>query len=132
MTAAATAAEDSGPDGIGDGYGSFFAAAEESMAWSAAAAASQLNAESVVLWAAAVSVSTLYRIELMAAKLEADIASAHRAQAELQAGAGAAAEAVVHAAQDAWVAAGTAVEATSRQKSACSSSRVTRRSPSRS
>jgi hypothetical protein len=115
MAAATTGAGDSGPDGIGDADG-FFAAAEESMAWSAASAASQLNAESVALRAAAVSVSTLDRIELMAAKLEADIASAHRAQAELQAGAGAAAEAAVRAAQDAWVAAGTAVEADKQAK----------------
>jgi hypothetical protein len=88
----------------------------EAMPWSAAADTSQLGAESVALKAAAVSVATLDRIELLAAKLEADIASAHRAQAELQAGAGAAAAAAVRAAQDAWVAAGTAVEADKRAK----------------
>lgn len=92
------------PDGI-------IAAPKEAMPWSAASGAGQLNAESVALRAAAVSVSTLDRIELMAAKLEADIASAHRAQAELQAGAGAAAAAAIRAAQAAWAAAGTAVDA---------------------
>lgn len=108
-----------GPDAVaatGAGAGAreddaFFAAAEESMPWSAAADAGRLNAESVALKAAAVSVATLDRIESMAAKLEADIARAVRVQAELQAGAGAAAEAAVRAAQAAWVAARTAVEA---------------------
>ena len=85
-------------------------AAEDALPWSAAAEASQLNAESVALKAAAVSVATLDRIEAMAAKLEADISEAHQAQAELQAGAGAAAEAAVRAAQRAWVAARGAAE----------------------
>jgi hypothetical protein len=85
-------------------------AAEDALPWSAATEASQLNAESVALKAAAVSVATLDRIEAMAAKLEADISAAHRAQAELQAGAGAAAEAAVRAAQRAWVAARAAAE----------------------
>lgn len=70
-------------------------AVEDAVPWSAAAEVSQLNAESVALKAAAVSVATLDRIELMAAKLEAEIAAAHRAQAELQAGAGAAVRLIV-------------------------------------
>jgi len=91
-------------------------AAEDALPWSAAAEASQLNAESVALKAAAVSVATLDRIEAMAAKLEADISAAHRAQAELQAGAGAAAEAAVRAAQVAWVAARGAAESDRQAK----------------
>jgi hypothetical protein len=91
-------------------------AAEDALPWSAAAEASQLNAESVALKAAAVSVATLDRIEAMAARLEADIASAHRAQAELQAGAGAAAEAAVRAAQAAWKAARGAAESDKQAK----------------
>ena len=86
------------------------------MPWSAASDASNLSADSMALKAAAVSVATLDRIEVMAAKLELDIASAVRVQAELQAGAGAAAEAAVRAAQDAWEAAGTAVQADARAK----------------
>jgi hypothetical protein len=55
-----------------------------------------------VAWrAAAISVAALDRMEAAAAKVEADIAVALRAYAELQAGAGAAAEAAVHAAQSA-------------------------------
>lgn len=77
----------------------------------ASLAASQIEARSVVLKAAAISVATLDRIEATAAKVEADIAAALQAHAELQAGAGAAAEAAVSAAQKAWEAAGTAVEA---------------------
>ena len=68
-------------------------------------------ASSVAWRAAAISVAALDRIEAAAAKVEADIAVAHRAYAELQAGAGAAAEAAVHAAQSAMESAGTAVEA---------------------
>jgi hypothetical protein len=68
-------------------------------------------AESVAVRAAAASVATLDKMEAMAAKLETDIAFALRRQAELQAGAGAAAEAAVQAAQKAWLAAGTSVEA---------------------
>jgi len=60
---------------------------------------------------AAISAAALDRIEAAAAKVEADIAVAHRAYEELQAGAGAAAEAAVHAAQSAMESAGTAVEA---------------------
>jgi hypothetical protein len=92
------------------------AVAEDALPWSAASEASQLNAKSVALKAAAVSVATLDRIELMAAKLEADIISAHQAQAELQAGAGAAAEAAVRAAQAAWVAAREAAESDRQAK----------------
>lgn len=60
------------------------------------------------LRAAAISVATLERIESAAAQLEADIAAARQEQAELQAGAGIAAEAAVRAAQEAWTAAGEA------------------------
>jgi hypothetical protein len=92
------------------------AAAEDAMPWSVAAEASQLNAESVAVQAAAMSVATLDRIEAMAAKLEADIATAHRAQADLQAGAGHAAEAAVRAAQAAWRAAREAAESDKQAK----------------
>jgi hypothetical protein len=61
-----------------------------------------------VAWRAA---TALDRIEAVAAKVEADIAVAHRAYAELQAGAGAAAEAAVRAAESAMSSAGVAVEA---------------------
>jgi hypothetical protein len=60
---------------------------------------------------AAASAAALDRIEAAAAKVEADIAVAHRAYEELQSGAGAAAEAAVHAAQEAMSSASTAVEA---------------------
>jgi hypothetical protein len=73
--------------------------------------ASPVAAESVAVRAAAMSVAVLDRIEAAAAKVEADIAAAHRAYAELQAGAGAAAEAAVDAAQSALASAGVAVEA---------------------
>ena len=66
--------------------------------------------------AAAVSVAALDRIEATAAKVEADIAAALQAHAELQAGAGTAAEGAIHAAQSAWVAANSAVEADRRAK----------------
>jgi hypothetical protein len=70
------------------------------------------NVASSVAWrAAAISVAALDRIEAAAAKVEADIAVALRAYAELQSGAGAAAEAAVNAAQSAMASAGTAVEA---------------------
>jgi hypothetical protein len=91
------------------------AAPDDVMPWSTADVG-RLDAESVALRAAAVSVATLDRIEMMAAKLEADISSAQRAQAELQAGAGAAAEAAVRAAQAAWVAARRAEEADKQAK----------------
>jgi hypothetical protein len=60
---------------------------------------------------AAISTAALDRIEAAAAKVEADIAVAHRAYRDLQAGAGAAAEAAVRAAESAMASAGTAVEA---------------------
>ena len=67
--------------------------------------ASDAAAESVAVRAAVAGVATLDRIEAAAAKVEADIRSALRAQAELQAGAGVAAEAAVRAAQASWIAA---------------------------
>jgi hypothetical protein len=79
--------------------------APESMPQDAISAASDVAAESVA-WRAA-----LKRIEEAAAKVEEDIAVAHRAYVELQAGAGAAAEAAVRAAESAMESAGTAVEA---------------------
>lgn len=78
--------------------------------------ASHSVAESTAWRAAAVSIATLDRIEATAAKVEADIAAALQAHAELRAGAGTAAEGAVHAAQSAWVAAHSAVEADSRAK----------------
>jgi hypothetical protein len=60
--------------------------------------------------------TALERIEAAAAKVEEDIAVAHRAYVELQAGAGAAAEAAVRAAESAMASAGTAVEAERRVK----------------
>ena len=77
----------------------------EAMPRDAISAASAVAGESVA-WRAA-----LERIEAAAAKVEADIAVAHRAYGELQAGAGAAAEAAVRAAESAMASAGTAVEA---------------------
>ena len=67
--------------------------------------ASDSAAESVAVRAAVAGVATLDRIEAAAAKVEADIRSALLAQAELQAGAGVAAEAAVRAAQASWIAA---------------------------
>ena len=64
------------------------------------------DAAESVAWRAA-----LERIEAAAAKVEADIAVAHRAYVELQAGAGDAAEAAVRAAESAMASAGTAVAA---------------------
>ena len=66
---------------------------------------SDTAAESVAVRAAVAGVATLDRIEAAAAKVEADIRSALLAQAELQAGAGVAAEAAVRAAQASWIAA---------------------------
>jgi hypothetical protein len=77
----------------------------EAMPRDAISAASDIAAESVT-WRAA-----LERIEAAAAKVEEDIAVAHRAYVQLQSGAGAAAEAAVRAAESAMVSAGTAVEA---------------------
>jgi len=83
---------------------------------SAGKTARHSGAESTAWRAAAVSVAALDRIEATAAKVEADIAAALQAHAELQAGAGTAAEGAIHAAQSAWVAAHSAVEADSRAK----------------
>lgn len=55
--------------------------------------------------AAAVSVASLDRMEALAAKLEGDITQALRRQAQLQAGAGRAAEDAIRAAQESWRAA---------------------------
>ena len=81
------------------------ATSPEAMPWDPISAASDVAAESVA-WRTA-----LKRIEAAAAKVEEDIAVAHRAYVELQAGAGAAAEAAVRAAESAMASAGTAVEA---------------------
>jgi hypothetical protein len=74
-------------------------------------AASPVAAQSEAWRLAAVSAAALDRIEAAAAAVEADIAVAHRRYEELKAGAGAAAEAAVHAAHSAMASAGTAVEA---------------------
>jgi hypothetical protein len=74
-------------------------------------AASPVAAQSEAWRLAAASAAALDRIEAAAAKVEADIAVAHRAYEELEAGAGAAAESAVHAAQSAMSSADTAVEA---------------------
>ena len=77
-------------------------AAPDQAASPAVASALTLEAaQDMALRAAAVSVATLDRIEAAAAKLEADIATARREQASLQARAGAAAAAAVRAAQEA-------------------------------
>ncbi len=77
-------------------------AAPEPGAWPAVTSAlPSAAAQDVAVRAAAVSVATLDRIEAAAAKLEADIATARREQASLQARAGAAAAAAVRAAQEA-------------------------------
>jgi hypothetical protein len=83
----------------------------EAMPPDAIAAASPVAADSEAWRLAAFSAAALDRIEAAAAKVEADIAVAHRAYGELQAGAGAAAEAAVRAAESASASAGTAVEA---------------------
>ena len=88
----------------------------EAMPPGAISAASDAAAVSAA-WRAA-----LDRIEAAAAKVEEDIAVAHRAYAELQAGAGAAAKAAVRAAESAMASAGTAVEAERRVRSACARS----------
>jgi hypothetical protein len=74
-------------------------------------AASPVAAQSEAWRLAAVSAAALDRIEAAAAAVEADIAVAHRRYEDLKAGAGAAAEAAVHAAHSAMASAGTAVEA---------------------
>jgi hypothetical protein len=86
--------------------------ATDARATAGAANATDAQATGSTGWgAAAISVATLDRIEAAAAKVEADIAVALRAYADLQAGAGAAAEAAVHAAQSAMDSAGVATEA---------------------
>ena len=108
VTAAAVTAE----DGERKAYGILALRPEaEMMPLDATYAASDVVAQSEAWRAAAISVAALDRIEAAAAKVEADIAVALRAYNELQAGAGAAAEAAVHAAQSAMAAAGTAKEA---------------------
>ena len=105
------AAEDTAGDGASVADGILAASPEpEAVPWDAIFAASPA-AESEAGRLAAMSAAALDRIEAAAAKVEADIAVAHRAYEELQAGAGAAAEAAVHAAQSAMESAGTAVEA---------------------
>jgi hypothetical protein len=79
-------------------------------------ASGRLAAESLAWRAADASVAALDRIELAAAKIEADIAAAYAAQADLQAKAGMAAEAAVHAAQSAWESAVSSMEAEGRSK----------------
>jgi hypothetical protein len=79
-------------------------------------ASSRLAAESAAWRAADASVAALDRIELAAAKIEADIAAAYRAQADLQAKAGIAAEAAVRSAQSAWESAVSSMEAAGRSK----------------
>jgi len=74
-------------------------------------AAGHVAAGSAGWGAAAIGVATLDRIEAAAAKVEADIAVALQAYADLQAGAGAAAEAAVKAAESAMASAGVATDA---------------------
>jgi hypothetical protein len=66
--------------------------------------------------AAVRAAATLERIEAAAAKVEADIQQALQKQAELQAGAGAAAEAAVRAAEQSWIAAHKSVAAEGRAR----------------
>ena len=99
-----------------DAAGGFSAAMRAGMPAERAAAPGEANAESVAVRAAAMGVATLDRIEAAAAKVEEDIRSALRAQAELQAGAGAAAEAAVRAAEKSWIAAHTAEAAEGRTR----------------
>jgi hypothetical protein len=83
----------------------------EAMPRDMTSAAGPVAAETEAWRLAAISAAALDRIEAAAAKVEADIAVAHRAYVELQAGAGDAAEAAVRAAESAMASAGTAVEA---------------------
>jgi hypothetical protein len=96
--------------------GGLLGAPDDRRPLSAAAIGPPVGPESAAVHAAAVGVATLERIEAAAAKVEQDIAAALQAHAELQAGAGRAAEDAVRAAQDAWVAAGSAVEADKRAR----------------
>jgi hypothetical protein len=110
--ATVTAVAGTAGDGVTEAYGVLAVRTEpEMMPLDATYAASDVVAQSEAWRAAAISIAALDRIEAAAAKVEADIAVALRAYNELQAGAGAAAEAAVHAAQSAMAAAGTAKEA---------------------
>jgi hypothetical protein len=104
-TAAAGSTEIAAPDGE-----------PEAMPGDIVPAASPVAAESEDWRLAAIGAAALDRIEAAAAKVEADIAVAHRAYEELRVGAGAAAEAAVRAAQSAMASAGTAVEVERRVK----------------
>jgi hypothetical protein len=75
---------------------------------------SLIATESSAWQAAAISADALDRIEAAAAKVEADIAAAAQAHAEMQAGVGAAVEEAVRAAQSAVGSADTAVQADRR------------------
>jgi hypothetical protein len=75
---------------------------------------SLIATESSAWQAAAISADALDRIEAAAAKVEADIAAAAQAHAEMQAGVGAAVEEAVRAAQSAMGSADTAVQADRR------------------
>lgn len=86
------------------------AVAFDPTSWTAATTASTAGAQSETVRAAAAGLATLERIEAAAAKVEEDIAVALQTQAELQAGAGRAAEAAVRAAQEAWMSADSAAE----------------------
>jgi hypothetical protein len=99
-----------------DAAGGFSTAIRVGMPAERVSVPSGTNAESVAVRAAATGIATLDRIEAAAAKVEADIRSALRAQAELQAGAGAAAEAAVRAAEKSWIAAHTAQAAEGRAR----------------
>jgi hypothetical protein len=114
----ATAEPEAVPAGpaVTDAEAATTAAAGNALGDGARDAASRLAAESVAWRAADASVAALDRIELAAAKIEADIAAAYSAQADLQAKAGIAAEAAVHAAQSAWEAAVSSMEAEDRSK----------------
>jgi len=81
-----------------------------------APAASVFEAQAAAVEAAALSVATLDRIESAAARLEQDITAALQEQADLQAGAGTAAEKAVRAAQAAWRAAADAEESSSQAR----------------
>jgi len=89
------AAVTDGPPGVMPGGGAATAQVP------APAPAADVTAEATVWQAAATSVAALDRIEAAAAKIDADIAAALRAQGELYTRAGAAAEAAVRAAQSA-------------------------------
>lgn len=104
------------PRAVTDAEAATPAAAGHAVGDGARDASSRLAAESAAWRAADASVAALDRIELAAAKIEADIAAAYRAQADLQAKAGIAAEAAVRAAQSAWESAVSSMEAAGRSK----------------